>query len=341
MINYVISELFMLKKEGQMTHKKSLISAGLIVFVVFISSCAGYFGGHAGSGSPAEAKPLAVAGGGYLSSDNHNEVTPFIYRDTNGQNPVLFYSSDKDGTYDIYYARMNADGTFELPVKMGTNVNTDTDDELFPVVYNNFRIVYLRYLRTNNSSNTIFENNVTNIDYFYVASDSFIRSETNFFGYTFEITENPYYDYVFYGNSNIGQDTLNLFNIQAPGNKKTWAGTVYRKNISNYSMEIWITEIENNGKRQLFYQEYARYDNGTNYVIISPTNKGVPLSYASLYNDRQPSVDWLDPAHEGCVYFSSDRRGTYDLYRYNIETISKLLDDYPFVEWLTNNGYTI
>lgn len=45
--------------------------------------------------------------------------------------PVLFFSSDRgsgEGAMDIWYAFMNADGTFEIPINAGKKINTIEDD---------------------------------------------------------------------------------------------------------------------------------------------------------------------------------------------------------------------
>lgn len=324
---------------------KSLITLTVLaLFGGYIASCAGYFGAEGNGGSPAEARALAIAGGAYLSSDTYNEVTPFLYRDTNGQNPVLFYSSDKDGTYDIYYARMNPDGTFQAPVKMGTNVNTDTADELFPVVYDYTWTTnrYLHFLRTNISV-------VQRIDMTNSLSDkNFIfglYTNTNYatsikglgLKYSDDGSSLSQNYYVFDGTTNMYEN--GVWPNKTPGAVKSFSGSGLKDSKggdAHYISEFWLLEKENNNFRQLFLYNYAE-DSWSSITFIS--NQGIPASYASIYNDRQPCVDWWDPEQNGRVYFSSDRAGTYDLYRYNIETISKIVEYYPFAEWLTNKGY--
>lgn len=58
-----------------------------------------------------------------------NEKSPFIHSDSQ----TLYFSSDSDerlgmGGYDIYYSRMQPDGTWSKPVNIGYPINT-TDDE--------------------------------------------------------------------------------------------------------------------------------------------------------------------------------------------------------------------
>ena len=331
--------------------KKTVIIIGL---TMFLASCAGYFGAKGGADNPAEANPLAIEGGGYLSTDTHNEITPFLYRDTNGQNPVLFYSSDRDGTYDIYYVRMNPDGTFQQPVKMGTNVNAKVGnyDEISPVLFVNNGYFYFYFIRINNDNGYRFVNGITNIvdqNFSINTIDTnqpfspFMDSHSNICSLGIENSEGYHYLHIFYGSSN---SIKNSFTNKLINNEiKFGASGIFNYfsigQDSSISNEFWVYETTKSGNRQLSIFAYATYT----YLImgvnsnIAPTNQGIPPAYASTYNDRQPCVDWLDPEQKGQVYFSSDRAGTYDLYRYNIETISKLVDYYPFAEWLTNNGY--
>jgi outer membrane protein OmpA-like peptidoglycan-associated protein/tetratricopeptide (TPR) repeat protein len=61
-----------------------------------------------------------------------NEKTPFLHSD--GQ--TLYYSSDSPnltglGSYDIYYSRLQPDGSWGKPVNLGYPINSDADDAGF------------------------------------------------------------------------------------------------------------------------------------------------------------------------------------------------------------------
>jgi outer membrane protein OmpA-like peptidoglycan-associated protein len=61
-----------------------------------------------------------------------NEKTPFLHSD--GQ--TLYYSSDSPnlaglGSYDIYYSRLQPDGSWGKPVNLGFPINSDADDAGF------------------------------------------------------------------------------------------------------------------------------------------------------------------------------------------------------------------
>jgi hypothetical protein len=64
---------------------------------------------------------------------NGSNTTQPCLSELNGKE-VLFFSSDRgagEGAMDIWYALMNADGTFETPVNVGKKVNTQ-EDEITP-----------------------------------------------------------------------------------------------------------------------------------------------------------------------------------------------------------------
>ena len=58
----------------------------LLMMILWITGCAGYFGGQDKSEtvSSGAAQPLAVVGGGMISTDQFNEITPFIFRAADG-----------------------------------------------------------------------------------------------------------------------------------------------------------------------------------------------------------------------------------------------------------------
>ena len=100
----------------------------------FVSDRAGGFGGYDiyvshkdenGKWSPAENL-------GKVINSKGNEKAPFIHPD----NRTLYFSSDgRDGLggYDIYYSRMNDDGTWSEPKNIGYPINTRFDDVGFYV----------------------------------------------------------------------------------------------------------------------------------------------------------------------------------------------------------------
>lgn len=67
----------------------------VLVLITVLASCSAFFDdGKRNAGSPA-LQPLAISGGGYLSTDNYNEITPFLYRDSG--RAWLFFSSVRFG----------------------------------------------------------------------------------------------------------------------------------------------------------------------------------------------------------------------------------------------------
>ncbi|MDD4214771.1 MAG: OmpA family protein [Bacteroidales bacterium] len=61
-----------------------------------------------------------------------NEKTPFLHTD----NQTLYYSTDSDelpglGGFDIFFSRINADGSWGKPVNIGYPINSDSDDAGF------------------------------------------------------------------------------------------------------------------------------------------------------------------------------------------------------------------
>ena len=108
-----------------------------VLFLLMTVSCGVYFGDSSSEKSGGAVDSLAVKGGGYISSDEFNEITPFVYRDSQTGRAWLFFASDRsDGVhYNIYAAEMFSDGTFASPV-MISNLNTNNVDCVFsPLVF--------------------------------------------------------------------------------------------------------------------------------------------------------------------------------------------------------------
>jgi len=73
---------------------------------------------------------------GYNSTQPHISYTPM--------GKVLFFSSDRSGgygKYDIWYSRINPDGSFGKPVNAGSQINS-MDDEITPFYYEEDTILY-------------------------------------------------------------------------------------------------------------------------------------------------------------------------------------------------------
>jgi len=80
--------------------------------------------------SPLKKLPPEINADGYTNSQ---PVTGFL-----DGNEVLFFSSDRlggEGKIDIWYSKINSDGTYETPVNAGKNINS-AEDEITPFYCN-------------------------------------------------------------------------------------------------------------------------------------------------------------------------------------------------------------
>ncbi|OHD56024.1 MAG: hypothetical protein A2Y33_11260 [Spirochaetes bacterium GWF1_51_8] len=274
--------------------------------------------------------PLAVTSGGYLSSDKDNEITPYLFRVSPGE-AYLLYSSDKNGTYDIFCAKMNADGTFEPPFALPGLVNSPASDEIYPVCVSNiaksrYTLAYLSILAnvtnlvcvdvmpftfTFTNSNTAPAINPTGLGSIFMNGQYFMM--TSFGAKNFSIY-------------NISGDTIQLYYLREfLSNTRYASGNIIENDSTNFDTIIYLKENYLAGKTQIEI-ELAVVTGGfmTNSFILSP---GV---YASSYNDSTPSMDFYCGFK---LYFASDRygKGNYDLFRYNIVTPDKMTElDFVF-----------
>lgn len=333
-----------------------------IVLLAFLSAgCTVYFGGASSDRSSGEVSTLSIVnGGGYLSSEDHNEITPFLFTSASGEK-YLFYASDADGTYDIYYARMTADGEFSNAVKMTDKINTSNCDELNPLVliYNNSN--YITFLRFNSNTNLV---TYRLTDYFGYASMS---DDSNSFGC---VSCGLAFDGAAPHLALVHSDGAVAFEAPNTGySMLLWGGTVYDaphtpftiSSLNSFTVETNLSvvtvlnttttnifkmiysvcTVETNGKGQLAAElvsgiysiihvpGYVTYE--TNYV----TNSGLVPYYLSQYDDNCPMVDFNSKTYD--VYFSSKRRGAqdqYDLYRYSVRGLSTVITTNGFVPGL-------
>lgn len=303
----------------------------LPVFAAAImASCAGYFDAAGERDAGRGVQTLALAdGSGYISTDNHNEITPYLYRDTNAGRAWLFFASDRDGNYDIYYAEMFPDGKFARPLKMGASINFISDDEYSPVVF----VAYYNNYATNGIFITIGRNasGATNNITYLLNPDFSVNTEVmtldsdneNHFALKNKLSTDPtmlsangsmqWLEY-FWDASSTGQWMINgnktLSNIAEPVNSVDG----YFQYIDGEDWVEWyLLGVQKNGKHQIYAGAVGSAE-GQNYFPA-------PL-YASSFNDKDPFLDETDRR----VYFASDRYGknNYDLYRYNLITYDTL-----------------
>src|SRR5271157_4151878 len=104
--------------------KKALRIFLAITAAAVLYSCSGFLshnGTNSGKSSQqAEKLNLAMEGGGYLSSDTANDITPFMFR--NGGNTYIFFASDRGGSLAVYYAQMDSAGKFFNLNELGTDI---------------------------------------------------------------------------------------------------------------------------------------------------------------------------------------------------------------------------
>ncbi|NPV02636.1 MAG: hypothetical protein HPY53_14780, partial [Brevinematales bacterium] len=103
---------------------------GLVGLVMLMSSCGLFF---VDGNNDQPVTPLATVTGGYISTDKYNEISPFILRMYNGE-VYLFFSSDRNGSYDLFASKMEQNGDFNSPVRLPSPINGDLSDEVFPAV---------------------------------------------------------------------------------------------------------------------------------------------------------------------------------------------------------------
>lgn len=309
----------------------------LLVFTGLVN-CSGYLSEYP-AGQDDQAYSLAIQnGGGYLSGPS-NDITPFVYRDIQGQNPVLFFSSDRDGSYDIYYARLNSDGSFQPPVKMNSNVNSQLSNEYAPVVAHifdpmdnftyqpktNFMLLFVRAIGT---TYRVFSHMLTN--------DFESLTWTYYFNYPYPIRALGTFGNDIYRRIWV-LDGQGSTNTEANYSFSTWNTFTQRRFLvpealaaygliqTNQGFALYkVLEVSNSGKSQIMLSiiqtnQDNSLNNSANYIS----------EYASIYNDRWP---FIDRGALGEVYFSSDRgiNGDYDLFRYNELNFHRVVPQNPF-----------
>ncbi len=324
----------------------------IIMGLLYISSCSTYYSEN--SNLDNQAIVLATISGKSLSQSGSDEITPYLYRNqTNVGKPILFYASDQGhtGNFDIYYARMEADGRFSDGISLDTNINTSSS-EICPILISQYDgqgtlyRLYLMFIReSNNSTNLITTtlNSEDDLTFNLSGPASSLALPQGITG----MGENSGQLTLLYGNTNKLIYYFDGYNswIFSGTNSTATGNDIYSESVFYssggtypYAANIYVQEILQQGNKQLFVDATASL-NGQALIILDSMSK-VPEAYKSGVNDRWPFVDWNDPQEKAKVYFSSDRSGDFDLYRYNVDSISGILDFYPFDEYLTNHNFT-
>ncbi|OHD53803.1 MAG: hypothetical protein A2014_11000 [Spirochaetes bacterium GWF1_49_6] len=290
---------------------------GLSVLVMVFSSCGLFFIDGAGDQA---VSPLALTGGATLSTDDHNEKCPYVLRTFSGTN-YLFFSSDRNGSYDIFVSIMDKDGNFSPPVAIPAPVNYTNTKELYPVVLDNspnFNITVIRISNavTNVYTYTINQIALTNSGTTYITAIapkglSYLNSYL-VAGYG----NNTAVEY-FFSSGWVLNGVINLSH-----NVNSVHG-IYLQYTNSDSLDLYIEGASENGSLQLTAEGVLMHS-----IPVSPYSTNLPFNisttvYQSKFNDISPFID-----HEGGfkVYFASDRygKGNFDLYRYNIYTYTTL-----------------
>ncbi len=299
------------------------------IFIALASlvSCSGYFLNNNNHSIESQTEKLSLAmadGSGYLSTDQYNEITPFVFRDQNSGKTYLFYASDKDGSYDIYYAEMNSEGKFFAPVKMGPSINTSVSNEFSPVVFQSSASgslkTYISFIMESNKISSIITYTLDNNLNFSgstsaVPSGPYNPTHISLFkdsqGKIYLITADGlanYYRFIFNDSSGV------VWNLDYGSDTAMSANSIsgYMIKGAVFTNNIMVYDTVTNGKHQLRGEAFMQ----AGYKLFVPFEIS---AYSSSANDAYPFVD----AEGGYkVYFASDRygKGNYDLYRYNTKT---------------------
>jgi len=305
---------------------KFIIKLFIISTFFFLFSCSGYFNMDNSDEAGGDLSLALADGSGYLSTDNYNEITPFLYRNPDNGKAYLFFASDRDGTYDIYYAEMNSEGKFSKPIKMDTNYINTSGDEFSPVVFKamsgEFTYTYISFVRrTPAAGSKVYNCQIDPLNFNSVGESSDIGFSAssisllnkNDVGPSLLISDgNTYFrkyewDSI-YGSWNYAETTIDFD-----------SSPIYGVDGFSFGMYDYEHSFIINVMVENKYRLYGGY-----YCIEPLTNYLYPIKeYSSPYNDKDPCIDLKTMK----VYFASDRygKGNYDLYRYNILTFDKVM----------------
>lgn len=305
----------------------------IILFIaaaMILAGCAWYNDLNGGSGDGLS--PVSQVGGGFISSDDANDITPFMFRSQSDGNDYLFFASDRGnavGSYDIYYS-MKVGSDFTEPVKL-EGVSSSEGSETSPLVLYFGVSTVIAYLSENAGVQTVefhqlglvnrkFTNETTLLS--EPCSDKALDLAFNYTNHIYIGYENKsIIDYTYegdylYSNNVIIADSA-FTSIDVVKVKVSLSG-VYTE------AEAFFYGVTTNGYEQItkaVVNVFTLIGHGT----LTNAQTYDISDYSSLAlqcNDRDPFVDMNDGAK---VYFASDRYGlgNYDLYRFNTETFTE------------------
>ena len=317
-----------------------------IGILMVLSACSGYFPGGGNKNPGNESVSLEMSdGSGILSSANHNDITPFLYR--SGNRTWLFFASDRAGHYNIYFAEMDGSGRFFNLTMMDSNINSGYDT-FSPVVFQGG--VYIggsSYAPSNFISYLVVSNGTTNLYSTMI--------DTNFLGLSpgvldvasigathislFDKTNASVPTMLPYSYLSVstGASSTSIYqwSVYAAGNTEYWstyipqfdagqAGNVYSIDgytaPSPYFGQIFLMDIMSNSQHQLYFGGlWVSNTSLSSHVIL--TNIFKISDYGSSYDDGYPCIDLTTMK----VYFSSKRfgKGFWNLYRFNNMTFDR------------------
>lgn len=300
-----------------------------ILAILAISACSGYLSVNENQGD--QAHTLALQGGGYLSEPGFNEISPFLFRDKMGQNPVLFYSSDRDGDYDIYLARMSSDGVFESRQILSNTI----ENEIFPQVFYSDTNLYLTCLVSNAGSMQFYTWELDPQTLSILAQTQTVEVPIDVGGLGlvhYPDRSNPGTILLFKGTNYLEEYLFNggWWGVDSASvgsytfDHPVYSGAIIYDNIFQDEAVFSLMETRQGGTTSLFVDLHATLiSQGSDY-----SNSYAPGPWQSDFKDSHPYVDFFGADTQ--VYFSSIR-GTvdYDLYRYNVQTFKQVVQEYP------------
>ena len=313
----------------------------LLFFLFALASvgCAAYFDSDVTTDT-GRVEALALnSWNGFLSSSVANDIDPAIYR-FNG-NAYLIFSSDRNGSYDLFVAKMGSDGRFQAPVMLGESVNTGLDetsptivaeptgyyDQMFNFIVTNTNL-RLSFIRTSDTHTQIIVGllTATNLELEAGSSNGYVAPFifAHLTGYNLDYTLKVILaggniaDLMIGGNSFLTPMT-NIPGIQSL--RSAIQGFIPQSS----SLHLYSASFLSGG-----YCQLGACADQVDPAYFTHYNIG---EYSVSADETAPFVEALDGYR---VYFASKRSGSgnYDLYRYNIKNFyNTVMSRYSTFSW--------